>query len=146
MTHRVKLLRTLALLSFGLISTSALGASTLCERLMVDGKLHAAIYEINIGGGDDEAPGVGDVIVIRDGDGSGSTYDPNKPELDIGGDKDKGDEQRRREMEIPYPEPALQIIVPEREEKKRDKLPAILPLIIPPKIDPAKKPPKPLPN
>jgi hypothetical protein len=134
-----------------LFPVGAYAATGLCERLLANGTLRAAYYEINIGNGDD-TPGVGDVIVIRNGD-TEKTYDPNKPELDIGGGGngvETGNDRpvRRPDVDIPHVEPGLQEIVPERKDKDKDKLPAILPLIDPREIArvPVKKPTKPLLN
>jgi hypothetical protein len=123
---------------------SAFAAPGLCERLLVDGTLRAAYYEIPMINNDD-APGVGDVIVIRDGNGEGK-YDPSKPELGEGGNETGNKQPDPKRPEV-FEEPQLEIVVPdrierkERERRERERLPAILPLVWP-----TKKPTKPLPN
>ena len=100
--------------------------SPICESILDGRSLYAATYIINYG--DENESSYGNVTVIKNKTPS------NKQE------KDRRD---RPEMDIPRPEPRLEIITP-TPTKREVPVPAIIPEIS--KINPPKKPKKDLPN
>lgn len=104
------------------LTASVAQATDLCEAVLKDEVVKAAVIHIDYG----QEGGVGDVIVIKNGE--------KKPEENP---------RERPEMDIPRPEPQLEIIVP-TPTRRRDEVPATI--IVPNLPVPTKKPPKPLPN
>lgn len=104
------------------LTASVAQATDLCEAMLKDAVVRAAVIHIDYG----EDGGVGDVIVIKNGD--------KKP---------VENPRERPEMDIPRPEPQLEIIVPTPTRRKDEVPPSI---IVPDLPVPVKKPPKPLPN
>lgn len=109
-------------------------ASTFCEAILTEEIIQAAVFEIDYG----SDTGIGEVIVIKNGDPKPEPRSEN-PESD-----ETGDRKERPEMDIPRPETQLEIVVP-TPSRRKDEVPVTI--IIPPvQVPNPKTPPKPLPN